>query len=235
MGIATATTVGANEAVVKKVDSAEAFESLKKLENKELPKEEREKIILEARKIITELPNAQAKIMALSGLATQVSKMGDKELASQLMNEAQGLVNPQPKNYMDYMAVWMLASGYAQAEPEKAFPLLQDTIFRLNDTLSAFIKVGEFIDVQGEIIEDGEVQVGAFGGSMVRELTGGLGMADSTIKNMAVADFEKMKGLTNAFDRPEIRVLAKMLVLRAVIDDAKKAENSDEITLSEGI
>ena len=46
----------------------------------------------------------------------------------------------------------MLASGYAEADPDKAFPLLEDTILRVNDTLAAFIKVGEFIDVAGEMI-----------------------------------------------------------------------------------
>ena len=71
----------------------------------------------------------------------------------------------------------MLASGYANADPEKAFPILEDTIGRANEILAAFVKVGEFMDANEEMIQDGEVQVGAFGGQMVRGLTGELNMA----------------------------------------------------------
>jgi hypothetical protein len=200
---------------------------LMSLQNKELPKEEREKVVAQARKIITELPDKIAKITALSGLAAQVFKAGDKELAAQIMADAQSLVNTQPKNYQDYLEVWILASGYAEGDTEKAFPLLEDTIFRLNTTLAAFIKVAEFIDVSGEIVEDGEVQVGSFGGSMVRDLTGGLGMANGTLRNLAKTDFAKTRAITNRFEQPELRILAKMLVLRAVLGEEKKVENMD--------
>jgi hypothetical protein len=79
------------------------------------------------------------------------------------------------------------------------------------------------MDVTGEMIDDGEVQVGAFGGSMVSGLTREMGVANSTIRNLAIADFGKTKALTNKFDRAEVRILSKMLVLRAVLgDDSKK-------------
>ncbi len=200
---------------------------LASLQKKELPKEEREKAIAQARKIITDMPNKTAKLTALSGLAAQVFKLGDKELAAQIMAEAQSLVNPHPKNYQDYLEVWILASGYAEGDTEKAFPILEDTIFRLNTTLGAFIKVAEFVDVSGEMIEDGEVQVGSFGGSMVRGLTGGLGMANGTLRNLAKTDFAKTRAITNRFEQPEIRILAKMLVLRAVLGDENKPESTE--------
>ena len=199
------------------------MEGVQKLATKELPKEEREKIVTQARKIILQTPGRDKKIIGLSMLATQVSKMGDRELASEIMRDAQSLVNPSPKNYQDFILTWMLASGYASADPDKAFPLLEETIGRANDTLAAFVKVGEFVDIAEEVIQDGEVQVGAFGGQMVRGLTKELGMADSTIQVLAKADFGKTKGLTNRFDRAEIRILAKMMVLRAVLDPKKGA------------
>ena len=200
-----------------------------KVGNKDLPKEQRDAIIAQARKILLLTPGRDKKIAGLSMLAAQVAKAGDRELADQIMKDAEGLVNPQPKNYQDFLLTWMLASGYASANPDKAFPLLQDTIARANDTLAAFVKAAEFIDVNGEIIEDGEVQVGAFGGSMVRDMTRELNMADSTIRVLAVADFDKTRDLTNRFDRQEVRILAKMLVLRAVLGDKNppKSEGVD--------
>ncbi len=194
------------------------FEDVQSLATKPLPKEEREKIITQARKIIMQTPGRDKKVVALGLLAAQVAKMGDKELAGEIMRDAEAMVNPSPKNYQDFLLSWMLASGYATVDPDKAFPLLEETIGRANDTLAAFIKVGEFIDVTEEMIQDGEVQVGAFGGQMVRGLTRELGLADSTIQILAQADFGKTKNLTNRFERPEIRVLAKMMVLRAILN-----------------
>ena len=194
------------------------MDDIKDLGTKPLPKEERDKVVARARKIISETKGKDKKIVALSLLAAQVARAGDKELADQIMIDADHLVNPQPKNYQDFLYSWMLASGYAEANPDKAFPLLETTILRANDTIAAFVKVGEFIDVNDELIDDGEVQVGMFGGSMIRELTGQLGIASGTIKSLVKADFAKTKNLTNTFDRTEIRVLAKMMVLRAVLD-----------------
>ncbi len=215
-------------------EQEDAMKNVMKISSKELPKEEREKIIAQSRKIISGMGNKQEKLLALSLLASQVSAAGDRELAAEIMKDAQQLVNPSPKNYKDFMEIWFLASAYASTDADKAFPILEDAIFRLNDTLSAFIKVGEFIDVSGEMIDDGEVQVGGFGGSMINGLTRELGIANSTIRSLAIADFGKTKGLTNKFDRTEVRILAKMLVLRAVLGDETKKNETEAIkTMSE--
>jgi len=198
------------------------------LGKKELPKEERAKIIAESRKIISQTPGKDKKIIALSLLAAQVAKAGDKELADEIMRDAERLVNPEPRNYQDFMLSWMLASGYAEANPDKAFPILETTILRANETISAFIKVAEFIDVNSEIIDEGEVQVGMLGGEMIRGMTRELGMATAPLKTLSRADFEKTRRLTNVFDRTETRVLAKMLILRAVLDKREIKKLDDE-------
>lgn len=208
------------------------MDDLRSIGSKNLPKDERDKAIAQARKIISETKGKDKKIAALSLLAAQVAKMGDKDLANEIMLDAERMVNPNPKNYQDYLLSWMLAAGYAESDPDKAFPLLESTILRANDTINAFVKVAEFIDVQEELIDDGEVQVGMFGGSMIRELTGELGMASGTIRSLVKADFIKTKNLTNTFDRGEVRVLARMMVLRAVLDkrtpaDMKKEQMTD--------
>ncbi len=207
----------------------EMMENVKGLGTKALPKDERDKIVAQARKIISETKGKDKKIAALSLLAAQVARSGDKDLAAEIMIDADRLVNPQPKNYQDFLYSWMLASGYAESDPAKAFPILEDTILRANDTISAFIKVAEFVDVNEEMIGDGEIQVGMFGGSMIREMTRSLGMASGTIGSLAKADFVRTKNLTNTFDRNEIRILAKMMVLRAVLDKEERKKTEEEV------
>ena len=206
------------------------FEDVAKLGKKELPKDERDKIIERARKLIATTPGRERKITGLSALAAQVAGAGDKDLADELLREAESLVNPSPKNYQDFLLTWMLATGYASAKSDRAFTLLDETIQRANGTIDAFVRVGEFIDVAEEMVVDGEVQLGAFGGSMVRGLTGELGMADGTIRMLALQDFAKTKNLTNRFDRTEVRVLAKMMVIRAVLNDKPEKAKGDVLS-----
>ena len=208
---------------------AKVMEDVASLSSKPLPKDERAKIITQARKIISKTPGKDKKIVALSMLASQVAKAGDKELAGEIMKDAESFVNSQPKNYQDFVLKWMLISGYAEVDPDKAFPMLNDTVMRLNDTISAFIKAAEFIDVQGEMINDGEVQVGQFGGSMLRGITSELKIAQPTLRNLAIADFARTKALTNSFDRPEVRVLAKMLVLRTILSPKETSQEDPDI------
>ena len=215
-------TVAANERQTENTEQQQKIaEEVKKLADKQLPKEEREKIIAQTRQIVSKIKNREQKIVALSLLASQVAGLGDKELALEIMTEARNLVTLQPKNYRDYLGVWMLVNGYAQVDSDKAFPILEDAILRLNGTISAFIKVGEFIDVNSDFIEDEEVQVGSFGGEITRGLLGNLGAADTTLSTLAKADFARTRALTNKFDRLEVRILAKMLVLRAVLGEKK--------------
>ena len=208
---------------------AKLMEDVATLGTKPLSKDERAKIIVQARKIISQSPGKDKKSAGLSLLAAQVAKAGDKELATEIMKDAERFVNPQPKNYQDFMLTWMLISGYAEADPDKAFPLLSDTVLRLNETVSAFIKAAEFIDVRGEMIDDGEVQVGQFGGSMLRGLTSELKIAQPTLRALAKADFARTKAATNTFDRPEVRVLAKMLVLRTLLNPKGATQEDPEI------
>lgn len=211
----------------EEIAKAKAEERLKQLGTKELPKEEREKIVAEARKLINESTSNEAKLLALNILAAQVSRAGDGQLASEIMLEASRLVNPYPKHVRDLLMTWILISGYAETEPEKAFDLIESTIFRVNDLAGAAIKIGEFVDVNEEMFVDGEVQVGAFGGDMIRGMTGTLGIAENTVATLAKTDFTKTRALTDRFERVEARVLAKMLVLRAVLGKNEKSNEKD--------
>lgn len=212
-----------------KSPQADLAASMEKMSDDKLSPEEREKVIKQMREIIASLDNRNEKIMGLSFLATQVAGLGDKELALDIMREASGLVSPQPVNYQEYMEVWMLSSGYAAVDSEKAFATLENTIFRLNDTISAFVKVGEFMDVRGEIIEDGEVQMNGFGGNVAQEMLGSLGaVAQPTIRRLAIEDFARTKGLASKFDRMEVRILAKTMILQSVLSENKSVPVKDQ-------
>ncbi|MEP7077260.1 MAG: hypothetical protein ABI878_15755, partial [Acidobacteriota bacterium] len=70
------------------------MDDVMKVGNKDLPKDQRDSIISQARKILLSTPGRDKKIAGLSILAAQVAKAGDKDLANQIMKDAEGLVNP---------------------------------------------------------------------------------------------------------------------------------------------
>ena len=76
------------------------------------------------------------------------------------------------------------------------------------------------------MIVDGEVQVGAFGGEMIRGLTREIGIAESTLKSLVRTDFDKTKAIANRVERPEVRVLAKVLVLRSALSNRKNSSSN---------
>ncbi|MBK9162994.1 MAG: hypothetical protein IPM21_03645 [Acidobacteria bacterium] len=205
------------------------MEDIGGLGKKELPKEERDRIVARSREIIMKTPGREKKIMALSALATSVKQAGDVALTAEIMREAESLVRPDPRNYQDFLATWMIISGYASAEPDRAFMMLDDTIYRANEVIGAFVRVGEFIDVTEQMIVDSEIQLGAFGGGMIRGLSNELNIAEATIGLLVDADLARTKAAADKFDRPETRVLARMMILRNILADKEKADDVDEI------
>jgi len=200
-------------------------EDVKTLGKDKLSDEERQKIIARAREIISKTRGTGDKVMALSQLAVQVAKAGDNYIAAQIMREAENLVDPDPQNYRDYTMRWLLISGYAEVNPSRAFSILDDTIYRLNGTIRGFVTAAEFIDVGGDFISDGEVQVGQFGGATIlRGITKDLGIAAPTLRQLAMADLGKLNATANGIERPEVRILAKMIILQSIAkEDAPAA------------
>ncbi len=223
---------GESAAVRQGIDARERAEQelmaeVMSLNKKELPKEEREKIVAKAREMLMSTSGKDKKLIGLSALAAQVAKAGDKELASELMRDAANLVNPSPKTYQDFLYTWMLISGYAEADPERAFPLLEDTIISLNEVIGSLVRVGEFIDTSEQMIVDGEVQVGAFGSGIAGNISRQLNLATPTIRSLIKVDFDRLQQASNRFNRVETRVLSKMIILRAAFEnkpDQKDAE-----------
>lgn len=204
------------------------LEDIGGLGKKELPKEERDRIVARTREIIMKTPGRDKKIMALSALAASVKQAGDAELAGEIMREAESFIRPDPRNYQDFIATWSVISGYAAAEPNRAFMMLDDTIYRANEVIAAFVRVGEFIDVTEQMIVDGEIQLGSFGGGMIRGLSSELNVAEATIGLLVEANLERTKAAADKFDRPETRVLARMMILRNILG-TKATEDPEEV------
>jgi hypothetical protein len=188
--------------------------------------EERQAMADKARAAAASQPMVAAKIGILTAVATKLKELGDSGRAGELVSEAEGLVTNQPKNYQEFMENWMLAGGIVRAAPEKSFSILENAIFRINDVINAGVTIAEFIDVNNEIVQDGELLVGAFAGGMTMSITRSLAGSDNLLFDLAQADFDRTKALTDRFDKPEIRIMAKTLLLGVVLGDRTGSEKN---------
>ncbi|MBX7062488.1 MAG: hypothetical protein K1X52_12590 [Pyrinomonadaceae bacterium] len=195
-------------------EDRKSLEAFTKLSNGKLPKEEREKVLAEARKTVLRIRDPRDKVLALTAIATGVVS-SDKELAMELMREADRLAPLYPKTMMDFMTSYAVASGYAMVDPEQAFSRFEALIASTNEIINAGVKIAEFIDVSGTMVKDNELKVGVLGGPIAGEMGNVMATAGAPIRSLAEYDLIRTQALTDRFDRPEARVLAKLLVLRA--------------------
>ncbi|MGI8468439.1 MAG: hypothetical protein ACR2N3_08300 [Pyrinomonadaceae bacterium] len=205
-----------------------------KLKQKNLSAEDKTFVLAQIRKFASEPKERDDKIKVFAYWATESAEDEDSEMAETLMREAESLATPQTKNYRDYMSNWWLANGYSAIAPEKSFTILERTIPPLNDVISGFAKIAEFMDDGGNIIFDGEVSMVGTGTPIGggAQFFGALQGSQRVARNLAKADFARTKNLTDKFERPEFRALSRLLVLRSLLkpQEEASAETAREVS-----
>ena len=187
--------------------------------SKKLSKQERLNFIKNARKVISTVKNPSQKLWLLTELAFQLGfQEEDRKIALELSNEASLLTTNNPTTIYDFWASWRLVNGYAGVDNEKAFSILEDVVLKLNEPISGVSKIFKFIGFLDGIIYKDEIILGEMANVFVRDIaTSELSYFDVTMLRLAQADFKRLKALGNKFERPEVRVMAKILILQNLV------------------
>lgn len=201
-----------DEAVSKMYETQSKFQTeigtkIQGLSGENVTSEQKKKIIEEARIKILESADRGVRFSSLVSLAIQAATAGEKESALAVLEEAERFTNLQPKEMKEFNEIWLLARGYASVKPERSFALVEDTIFRLNGVIDAYIKFTEF-QSGASVIENGELKMGDYGGHMF----GFFYSTGDVIAKLAEADFARAKDLADKFERPEFRVETRLLI-----------------------
>lgn len=205
-----------DDAISKQYETQSKYQSeidtkVQGLSGENVSSEQKKKIIEEARSKILESADKNARFAGLVSLATQAANAGEKESAVAILEESERFINLQPKEMREFTEVWLLAKGYATVKPERSFALLEDTIFRLNAVIDAYVKFSEFQN-GASTIENGEVKMGDYGGQMF----GFFYSTGDVIAKLADADFARAKDLADKFERPEFRVETRLLIATSI-------------------
>jgi hypothetical protein len=180
--------------------------------------------IEESRRMLSGLKGNEERIMVLTQLALAVAPK-DRKAALLLLEEASNMMPVRARTYRQMFARLALIRAYAMVEPDQGFNILESSVDQANELLAAVFLVGEFI-AEGEVVRDDEVAIFQMG----RSLDGEIGQYRVTVNALALADFKRMKGVADRFQRPEIRLLARLLVVQSVLVDPEKEKENRVVT-----
>ncbi|MCO6511821.1 MAG: hypothetical protein J5I65_13605 [Aridibacter famidurans] len=174
---------------------------------------------------LAQIDDPLARTAGYVAVSDRLDSLGQKEAASEVLNEAFRAVTPNPRNHQEYLQTWTLAGALVDRQPEKAFAMIEDLVFRLNGVVSNFHGFAEFLDSNGEILDEGELQFGGFGGGMMAQMMRTLDSTGQIVRKLAETDLARTRALAERFDRPEIRVTARLLILKSFVSETKAKDS----------
>lgn len=168
----------------------------------------------QVRKTLANLKTNEERAMTLAQIATALTAKGEKKLARQLLEEAQGMVSYRAKNIKQLGAQLMVVQAYIRVEPERSLAMLEPIVDQLNELLAAAATLGGFI-LDEEIMRDDEVRL-----EVVTSLLSGFsGQFAPDLQLLASFDFDRTRALVDRFQRDEVRMMARLLVVQSVLTE----------------
>jgi hypothetical protein len=179
----------------------------------------------QVRKLLANLRTNEERAITLAQIATTLLAKGEKKLARQLLEEAQGFVNYRAKNITQLGAQLMVVQAYAKLNPERSLTMLEPIVDQLNELLAAAVTLGGFI-LDQEVMRDDEIRMEVFTG--VLPFATGYFMPD--LRSLAVSDFDRTRALAERFQRDEIRMMARLLVVQSVLGELTPTVDIEQMT-----
>jgi hypothetical protein len=187
-----------------------------------------------ARTALSLIKNRTARLTAMSQIAITFADNGKTEEAKELIAEARKTLVPQPRFWAHYVEHLVVARALASVEPKQSLEIIENLIYQIDDMLGGVTKIAEFI--AGETaVKENELRLsgipGMVGGGILSQMGRGGGARDfatgfeKDILKLAKADFDRTAALADKFSRPEIRLMARMILINSFLPP-KDTENS---------
>lgn len=168
----------------------------------------------QVRKTLATMSTNEQRALALAQIATTLMEKGEKKIARQLLGEAQSMVSTRAKNISQLGAQLMVAKAYAKIEPERSLAMLEPIVDQLNELLAAAVTLGGFI-LEEEVMRDDEIRMEIFT-EMFPQVA--IHYAPD-LRTLASFDFDRTRALADRFQRDEVRMMARLLVVQSVLGE----------------
>ena len=160
----------------------------------------------------------EQRALAMSELAILLEKQGKHDAAVGLLDEARSLVNVDlnDEKKSNAMLAFMLASALVQ--PAKAFSMIEQIVDRANGEISKLLLLDRVVKTGAT--RNGEIILSQPGipldFAMLKYSRG--------IVALANADFSRTKSLADRFERNELRLLARLLMVQALLRHSEQSQ-----------
>ncbi len=163
-------------------------------------------------KLIPKIHRKEERARAMCELALLLKEKGEDTAAASLVDDAATLIKADLKSETQTNALLMLLSVYALVDPPKAFALAERTIDQANKQISTLMLLDRVI--KSGAIKKGEVLLDQAGLLPLNFLVFKYGKGVAALAN---ADFNRTRALADRFDRSELRLMARLLIIKAIL------------------
>ena len=221
------TTDSFRDLVSKEVtNEGEQRKILDKLDSEEISFAVYRKQIDKLKELLPKIRRKEERARAMAEVALLLKEKGEDAEASTLLDEAATLIKADLRSETQSNALLALLCAYAVVDPPKAFALAEKTIDQANSQISLLMLVDKVIKSGGVkkseiILENGQVMPLDY---IVFRY--GKGVAA-----LAKADFNRTRALAERFERNELKVLARLLIVKGIV--TAHASHDSKIVLME--
>lgn len=197
-------------------------EGLNRLGEEGLSSDDKKKILNDAKDKILSVEDESYRFNNLISLGMQAANVGEKETAISILDNAESLISIDPKERRDFSRNRSLANAYAVVDVNKSFNILETMVYRLNEVINGYIKFMEYSG-NGRVVENSELLMNR----RSRQFTNYLNFSPNSLRSLADEDYVRLKELTDKFERPEVRIEARLLIAKGLISLSSNGKNGD--------
>jgi len=203
-------------------DEGERNKALEFLDYQELELAVYKKRADDLQKLLPKLRRKEQRARAMAELAIMLKEKGDDHAATSLLDEAATLIKTNMKDESQATALLALLGAYALVDPPKAFAMAERTIDQANDQLAALLLLDRVF--KSGVLRKGEILLEQ---SAVLPIDFMVFKYRKSMLALAKADFGRTRALADRFDRNELRVMARLLLVMSLMQTPNQYETGN--------
>ncbi len=209
------TTDSFRELVNKEVsDEGEQQKLLDFLDGEEIGMAAYRKKLDHLKSLFPKIRRKEERARAMAEAALLLKEQGEDAEASSLLDEAATLIKTDLKSETKTNALLSLLCAYAVIEPAKAFALAERTVDDANSQISLLMLLDRV--VKSGAVKKSEIVLDQAGIMPLDFLVFRYGKG---VAALAKTDFDRTRALADRFDRHELRVMARLMIVKGLLSD----------------
>ncbi|MCA1567540.1 MAG: hypothetical protein LC803_18195 [Acidobacteria bacterium] len=184
-------------------------EMLKELDQQLFWRAASEGKVEQAQAFLARIKSKDERVGMLLQLAQVTAGRGNAEVAVDFLDEAWNLIGGRAKNHSQFGLQLQVAHNYAPLAPPRAFEIIEASVTHLNELVAAAAVLDGF--GQDAFAEDElKGQEGYVWSALATQ-------CNETLAALARVDFEQARSIAGRFQRPEVRLPARLAVAHGIL------------------